>query len=158
MGQTLTKLAERDLTGKPIFPNRFVVECCEVFHTHFKNLRIVLSTTDFIKVAEGFASALSRWQKQGSPEPAQGTHIELTRKEVADANDNRILINLNRNLYLPNEGRVFAEGAEFKDEQYIHLKVRDLRWECSIEEFMILASAIQEAKTRLVGIQDATRV
>ncbi len=152
MGQTLTKLSERELTGKPIFPNRFVVELCEIFHCHYKNLRIILSTTDFINVAEGFSKALDRWKKLGSKEPKQGVHVELTRKEIADANDNRILINLNRNLYLPNEGRVFAEGAEFRDEQYVHLKVRDLRIELSLDDFHQLAGAVKEAETRLLAI------
>jgi len=150
MGQTISKLAERPLSSQPIFPHRFVIECCEKFHFHWRNLRLVLSTSDFISLAEGCAKSLDRWKKNGSPEPTQGTHIELTRKEVAkDGDDNRVLINLNRNLYNVNEGRVFAQGANFNDKLYVHLKLRDIRLELSFEDFKQLAEAVKEADEKL---------
>ncbi|MBX4189764.1 hypothetical protein KW791_00480 [Candidatus Parcubacteria bacterium] len=150
MGQTITRLADRKLEGKAVFNNRFVVEICEKVHVHYRNLRIILSLKDWISVAQGMADALKRWEKLGSPDPGD-RHIELCRKEVAcdPIGSDDIAINLNRNLYLLNEGKIFAEGAELSDQTYIHLKVRDQRLELSLSEFNQLADAIIEAKDKL---------
>ena len=60
-----------------------------------------------------------------------------------------VKVNLNTNLYNKNEGRVFAEGADFTDPAYIHLKIRDLRLELSIDEFDQLSKAVIEARETL---------
>lgn len=149
MGLTLEPLAKRKLSGKPIFSNRFVVEICEKMHTHYRNFRIVQTLDDFINMAEGFANALERWKKRGCPGTGS-RHIELCRKNIAvtDFSDS-IEINLNKNLYLENEGGIFAEGANFKEPEYIHLKIRDVRIEMSIEEFKLLTEACVEANGKL---------
>lgn len=145
MGQTIEPLAVRKLDKKPIFSNRMVIELCEKAHFHYRNIRIVQTLDDFISMAEGFSSALERWKKRGCPGTGS-RHIELCRKNVAvtDFSDN-IEINLNKNLYLENEGGIFAEGANFKDPQYIHLKIRDVRIEMSIDDFKLLSEAMSEA-------------
>lgn len=149
MGLTLEPLAKRKLTGKPIFDKRFCVEICEKVHTHYRNFRIVQSLDDFINMAEGFASALERWKKRGCPGTGS-RHIELCRKQVAvsDFSDD-VEINLNKNLYLENEGQIFAEGADFKEDEYIHLKIRDVRIELSIEDFKALTETMVQAYGRL---------
>jgi hypothetical protein len=148
MGQTLQQLSKKELTGKPIFSNRFVIEICEKVHTHYRNFRIVQSLDDFINMAEGFAHSLDRWKKRGCPGTGS-RHIELCRKNVAvtDHSDS-IEVNLNDNLYNKNEG-IYSEGADFAQPQYIHLKIRDVRIEMSIGEFNILTEALSEAKSRL---------
>jgi len=151
LGQTIDKLASRQISGNPIFSNRFVVEICEKVHVHYRNLRILMSKSDFVEMALGMRDALSRWEKQGRPEPKEGVHIELCRKDVASdpqGNDS-IDINHNKNLYVVNDGKIFAEGAEFCDQTYIHLKIRDLRIELSLGEFNELAEAIALAKDGL---------
>lgn len=150
MGRTLKKLASAEVSKKTVFNNRFVVEICEKVHVHYRNLRILMSIEDWKSMAEGMAQSLDRWKKRGEPMPSESTHIELCRKEVAKfPQGENVLINYNDNLYLKNEDRIFSEGADFKDEQYIHLKIRDLRLELSVEEFNQLADAITNAKETL---------
>jgi hypothetical protein len=147
MGHTLLPLANKKLNACAIFNNRFVVEIAETVHVHYRNLRINLSLTDWISMAQGMSDALKRWKDRGSPEPAQGTHIELCRKEVVKYPIDLDIckVNLNKNLYLQHDGKIFAEGAGLEDEQYIHLKIRDLRIELTKEDFKVLAEAVKEA-------------
>lgn len=149
MGQTLRNLSSKPLPKKTIFNNRFVVEVCEKIHIHYRNLRIVQSLSDWESMMRGMVDAYNRWLKLG--EPANGQrHIELCRKTVAMFSEEEgIKINLNRNLYKPNEGRIFSEGAEFSEPEYIHLKIRDVRLEMPVSEFLTLAEAVQEAKESL---------
>lgn len=149
MGQTIEPLSVKKLSGKPIFDKRFVVEICEKVHTHYRNIRIVQTLDDFINMAEGFSSSLERWKKRGCPGTGS-RHIELCRKQVAVADfSDTIEINLNKNLYKENEGGIFAEGANFKEPEYIHLKLRDVRIELSIEDFKVLTEAMVEAHGKL---------
>lgn len=150
MGVSLIKLTNREISNKAIFDSRFVVEICERIHLHYRNLRILLSLPDFLELAKGLVAAMERWQKLGQPEPKKGQHIELCRRKVANSPYNEgIQVNLNQNLYNANKGKIYAEGADFNEEKYIHLKIRDLRIELSLQEFKELADAIGEAKTRL---------
>lgn len=149
MGQTINNLAKCKLNGKPIFSNRFVIEICEKVHFHYRNFRIVQSLDDFINMAEGVAASLERWKKRGCPGTGS-RHIELCRKQIAVADfSDTVEVNLNKNLYIENEGGIFAEGADFKDPVYVHLKIRDTRIELSIEEFKLIAETLNEAKKRL---------
>ena len=149
MGQTIQNLAKRQIGYKSIFSNRFVVEICEKVHTHYRNIRIVQSLDNFITMAEGFASSLERWKKRGCPGTGS-RHIELCRKNVAVADfSDTVEVNLNKNLYVENEGGIFAEGADFKEANYIHIKLRDIRLEMSIEEFKIISEVFDEASKRL---------
>lgn len=147
MGKTLLALADKKISEKAVFDKRFVVEIAETVHVHYRNLRINLSLPDFISMARGMADSLKRWEERGKPEPKEGKHIELCRKEVATVplNSDYCKVNLNKNLYAENEGRIYAEGAELDDELYVHLKVRDLRLELTKKDFKELASAVKEA-------------
>lgn len=147
MGKTLLALADKKLSEKAIFDKRFVVEIAETVHVHYRNLRINMSLTDWVSMARGMSDALKRWADRGKPEPKEGQHIELCRKEVATVplNSDYCKVNLNKNLYAENEGRIYADGAELDDAQYIHVKWRDLRIECTKEEFKIMAEAFKEA-------------
>lgn len=159
MGQTITKLSFGELTGSPIFKTRFCVEICEKVHTHYRNVRFVNSLHDWVNMAEGFKDALDRWKRRGCPGTGQGVHIELCRKSIINEVENKtIAVNLNKNLYVDNEGRIFAEGADFKDDTYIHLKIGDIRIELSKEQFTEVANAIGEAKKRLEDSNIAVRV
>ena len=150
MGHTRENLSVQELNNTAIFDRRFVVEVAEKMHIHYRNLRIMLSLGDWIEFSQGCADALDRWKKQGCPEPKEGKHVELCRKKVAtDAHNDGVKVNLNDNLYLPNEGKIFAEGAVFKDKTYIHVKYRDLRLEMSLGEFKKFAEAIKEADAKL---------
>jgi hypothetical protein len=147
MGQTIIALADKKLEGKPIFDKRMVVEVAESFHFHYRNLRIVLSQTDWEQFGKGLNDAWLRWLQRGKPEAKKGQHIELCRKDVATVplDSDYCKVNLNKNLYAENEGRIYAEGAELEDDLYVHLKIRDLRIELTKKEFKVLAEAIKEA-------------
>lgn len=151
MGHTINKLSEKNIGNKAIFSNRFVIELCEKAHIHYRNVRIVQSLDDFINTAEAFVSALDRWKKRGCPGTGVGQHIELCRKKIAIADDSdTVQVNLNENLYKKNDGGIFAEGAEFsEDDNYIHVKIRDVRIEMSIKEFNLVAEAFKEAQEKL---------
>lgn len=152
MGQTIETLSSRKLAGKGIFPTRFCIEICEKVHVHHKNLRFVHTLHDFVKIAEGFRDGLDRWKRRGCPGTNANTHIELTRKEIIfEGAADTVQINLNKNLYKENEGKIFAEGANITDGSYIHVKFRDARVEMTVDEFKEFSDAIIEAKARLEG-------
>lgn len=152
MGKTLQTLAHKEVSNKTIFDKRFVVECVENFHIHYRNLRLSLSTVDFIELTKGCIQAFERWNTRGCPEHPQ-VHIELCKKQIARQPINEgIRVNLNENLYKHYEGRIFAEGSEFTEDKYIHLKIRDMRIEMPISEFKELADVIAEAKKNLEAI------
>lgn len=153
MGRTIECLSRKVIGKKSIFDSRFVLELCEKAHIHYRNIRIVQSLDDFISTAEAFVSALDRWKKRGCPGTGVNQHIELCRKKVAinDESDT-IQVNLNENLYKKNEGGIFSEGSEFlEEEKYIHVKVRDTRWEMSVSEFLLVTECFEEAKERLIN-------
>lgn len=150
MGQTIEQLATKPLGDKAIFNNRFVIEICERVHVHYRNIRHTHTLDEFITVCEGYIAAYERWKKRGCPGTGQGVHIELARKKIVVVDDNNsININLNKNLYKENEGQIFAEGADFHEDEYIHLKIRDTRIELSVAEFKALTEAAMEAYGKL---------
>jgi hypothetical protein len=159
MGHTIQTLAEKKIEERSIFNNRFVVEICEKCHTHYRNLRIVQSLDDWVLMAEGFRDALERWKKRGCPGTGKDKHIELCRKNIVivDQND-KIQVNLNHNLYNEHKDQIFSEGANFTEEKYIHLKIRDLRLEMSVAEFKELANCVTSAKERLDVIEANQRL
>jgi hypothetical protein len=146
VGHTIIALADRKFPEHAIFNNRLVVEVAETIHFHYRNLRIALSEQDWKEFGKGMSDAWKRWNDRGCP-PAGSGHIELCRKEVAKnpIDKDFCKVNLNKNLYAVNEGRIFAEGAELADDTYIHVKVRDVRLEFTKEEFKIFSEAIKEA-------------
>jgi len=147
LGQTIKNLANEKLNNPAIFNNRFVVESCEDFHFHYRNLRIRISYADWPQFAKGFSDSYLRWEKQGRP---FGKHTELCRKMVATIpKDDGVQINLNKNLYKQNEGRIFSEGTDLKDDEYIHVKIRDMRLEFTKDEFLKLADCFIKAKEAL---------
>jgi hypothetical protein len=158
MGHTIKPLVSVEIEKKSVFNNRFCIEICEKVHTHYRNLRIVQSLDDFITMASGFSDALERWKKRGCPGTGNGIHIELCRKQIAICDDsNLIQVNLNDNLYNKNKDGIFALGADFTDEKYIHMKLRDLRLEMSINEFKEFADAVSKASRELENL-DSTLV
>lgn len=155
MGQTIRTLAAKPLPSKTVFNNRLVIEICEAVHIHYRNLRIIQSISAFEKIGGAFANALDRWKRRGEPETERGRHIELARVQVDQSShaDDMVRINLNKNLYPENAGKIFSEGAEIEDDTYLHVKIRDLRIELSRQEFVIIADAFTEAKAKLIDGQ-----
>lgn len=156
MGHTIKPLASVEISQKSIFNNRFCIEICEKVHTHYRNLRIVQSLDDFITMASGFSDSLDRWKKRGCPGTSKNRHVELCRKQIAITDEsNLIQVNLNDNLYNKNEGGIFSLGADFTDEKYIHLKIRDIRLEMSLNEFKEFANVVAQANE---GLKDTNSI
>lgn len=148
MGNTIKELAKKDIESRSIFNNRFVVEICEKVHVHYRALRLNLSLSDFLEMAQGMSKSLERWAKIGNPEPKKGVHIELCRRKVAqDVHNDGLQVNFNSNLYDVHKGQIFAEGADLKDKAYIHLKIRDMRIELTEKDFKDLADVVGTAKS-----------
>lgn len=159
MGRSLAKLAKGEISNKAIFNNRLVIEIAENVHVHYRNLRIELKLHDFLEVCRAFITAKERWEKQGCPKPGKNVHIELCRRKVAhDAVNKGLQINLNDNLYNKNEGKIFAEGADFLEKRYIHFKMRDLRIEMPIDECREVADAFTEADCYLNTLLQEGRI
>jgi hypothetical protein len=151
VGQTVQTLSSRELKEPAIFDKRFVVESCEDFHVHYRNLRINLSFPDWQSLGKGFADSFNRWLRKGSPVDG---HSELCRKSVASHPKNDgIKLNLNKNLYKGNSGKIFSKGTDLPDDEYIHFKYRDIRLEMTIDEFNKMADCFKEAKENLLEIQ-----
>jgi hypothetical protein len=94
--------------------------------------------------------ALERWKKRGQPPTSPKNHIELVRHELElDSDDGMLRINLNKNLYPHYDGRIFSEGSEFKDEEYVHVKLWDYRFEMTKEQFKTMAKGFHEAREAL---------
>ena len=114
------------------FNNRFVVEACEDFHFHYRNLRLSISYADWPFFAKGFADSYARWEKQGKP---FGTHTELCRKTVASNAKNEEIKILQVQL---NSALQHIEGlkatVELKGQELIQVKLeRDNLLEVSTE-------------------------
>lgn len=156
MGHTVKPLAKKEISKKSIFNNRFVIELCEKIHVHYRSLRLNLSVRDWIEMCEGFIKAYQRWKDRGAPDVGL-KHVELCRKTVGkDTHHDDIQINLNRNLYPHNAGRIFSEGANFDEPYYIHLKIRDMRVELSLAEYQKLSEAVKEANGKLADSDTRT--
>jgi len=156
MGRTLKPLVNKKLDKEPIFSNRFVIELAEAIHIHYRNLRLTLSLQDFKEIANGFITSLNRWNSRGRPEPKQEQHIELCRKKIAfDPHNDGIKVNWNENLYKQNKDKIYAEGTNFDEDTYCHVKLRDLRYECTMNEFNEIVDAFVEAREKLNVIRKA---
>ena len=157
MGLTKRNLSTRAVDRNTVFNNRFVTEICEDVHVHYRNLRIVMSLDDWVDFARGNKQALERWEKLDRPECNPKSHIELCRKKVAiDSKEDMVRINLNKCLYPKFEGKIYAEGAEIDEDEYVHVKIRDLRLEMTKDEFKVLAGAFKEAEGKLDEAEDSS--
>lgn len=149
MGHTLKQLSKRELPQTAIFDRRFVIEVCEKIHFHYRNIRLNLSLTDWIELCQGCIKAFDRWQKRGNPEPGK-KHIELCRRKVGtETYNDGIQINFNKNLYNLHKNDIYSAGASLEDEEYVHVKIRDIRIELTKQEFKVLAEAVNEAEEQL---------
>ena len=146
MGKTLATLANTEVESNPIFDDRFVAECCETYHIHWRNTRLELNEQDFQAIATLFHGVYEQAQRDGWKKPQKDQHIELGKASISKPEkETRITAELCENLYRT----VYVGGCDFKDSDYIHLHYGDLRLEVPITEFRALASIMSEAVARL---------
>ena len=65
MGKVILPLSEGELSEKTIFDRRFVIECCETFHLHWRNLRLELSADNWIQLVEAFETGIANGAPTG---------------------------------------------------------------------------------------------
>ena len=62
MGKVILPLSEGELSEKTIFDRRFVIECCETFHLHWRNLRLELSADNWLQLVDAFETGIAKWR------------------------------------------------------------------------------------------------
>ena len=146
MGRILQHLAETNIDTKTIFDRRMVLECCETFHLHWRNLRLEFNHENFLKFIETVISAFKNWQANGLPR--QHAHFEMGRNLLSHpmCAPDEFKIERCDNLYKQHRG---SRDAEFFEDDFIHIHYRDLRMEMPRDEFLEIAERFREAKENL---------
>lgn len=145
MGKVIANLGATRLPRQTVFGDRFVVECCESFHVHFRNLRLELGPEDFGRVMTALEETANTWRSHG--QPAAHAHLELGRALVAGTEDPVFSVELCENLY-----KKWPTGwdARFhREDSFVHVHWRDMRLEMSNAEFLALAETTRTAHETL---------
>lgn len=143
MGKTLLPLATAKIPKKTIFDKRFVVECCETFHFHWRNLRLELTHENFLDFVATFEQALHNWRSAGSPSSAP--HFEMGRMRIANpiCTPDDFKIEVCENLYKTHET---SKDSHFLEEDtFVHMHYRDLRVEMANSDFLRFAGTVRTA-------------
>ena len=150
MGKVIAPLAEGTVPEHTIFDRRFVLECCERFHFHWRNLRLELTADNWNEFVRTFEAAIATWRANGSPR--EHVHLELA-KHLMDLNEvvrpTTVGVELCANLYKEMRA-THGKDAEFWDEDaFVHFHYRDLRFEMSIADFLAFSKTMSDARDRL---------
>ncbi|MBX2989653.1 MAG: glycosyltransferase [Bacteroidetes bacterium] len=143
MGKTLLPLVAAKIPKKTIFDKRFVIECCETFHFHWRNLRLELTHENFLDFVATFEQALHNWRNAGSPSSAP--HFEMGRMRIANpiCTPDDFKIEVCENLYKTHET---SKDSHFLEEDtFVHMHYRDLRVEMANNDFLRFAGTVRAA-------------
>ncbi len=150
MGKILKILASTKLPKNTIFSDRFVAECCETFHFHFRNLRFEVTRDDFLQLRQALREIEENYVRHG--EPKSHHHLELCRAVLNPQNSSQELsVELCENIY-----KKYFTGwdSHFHNEDtFIHLHWRDMRIEMSNAEFIEFGKAVSQAYKKLQSYQ-----
>ncbi|HWB23113.1 MAG TPA: glycosyltransferase [Gaiellaceae bacterium] len=141
------------MPANTVFDRRFVLECCERFHIHWRNIRLELTPENWIGFVNTFEQAIATWRANGSPR--QHEHLELARylmdtSEIVHPTE--VEVELCENLY-KNLRETHGADAEFWEEDaFVHFHYRDMRFEMSIEDFLGFSKAMADGRERLQTI------
>ncbi|MFN0153498.1 MAG: protein kinase domain-containing protein [Gaiella sp.] len=149
MGKVLRELASGEMPGQTIFDRRMVVECCETFHVHWRNLRLELSHPNWLDFMATVARAGEAWHEAGAPPSAP--HLELARHWIEhEVGGGEVDVELCDNLYVKAPSP-FGEGALLDDPDFVHFHIHDLRVEMSVAEFVAFSGVLARARRPLVA-------
>ncbi|HZQ82086.1 MAG TPA: hypothetical protein VFB25_08930 [Gaiellaceae bacterium] len=153
MGKVIAPLAEGTVPEHTVFDRRFVVECCERFHIHWRNLRLELTADNWNEFVQTFEEAIATWRAHGSPR--EHPHLELG-KYLMDLNEvvhpTTVGVELCENLYKQMRA-THGQDAEFWEEDaFVHFHYRDLRFEMSIADFLAFSKTMSDARERLTQL------
>ena len=153
MGKTLELLAKGEVPRNTIFSERFVVECCETFHLHFRNVRFEFDHGNFVRLREALKEMEETYSRCG--EPKSHHHLELGRALLDSATSSKELsVELCENIY-----RKYPTGWDshfHREPTFIHLHWRDLRIEMSNSEFMEFGRVVRTAHERMTSLKYKT--
>ena len=146
MGAPIQYLSVQKVNPFVIFPNRFVIECDETVHIHYRNMRMEMSEENFDKIAEAFVKAKEKKDKEGIHcNPRQ--HLELSRAMIYDhikEDEWEVTKDLNQYKLLK------YDNAEFYDDNvFIHIHWKGIRTELSKDEFREYVDNLVEARDNL---------
>ena len=90
MGNPKRTLSEKYFAGAPLYSDCVRVEQCEAMHIHWRDMRILLTLSQFKAISELMETVSEKWNGQLSP----NTDIPLCQKTLPDATlfENRGLI------------------------------------------------------------------
>jgi len=150
VGKVILPLSEGELSDKTIFDRRFVIECCETFHLHWRNLRLELSADNWIQLVEAFEQGIAKWRAHGSPR--SHPHLELARFLMDTSqivNGSTANAELCENLYKTLRETHGADAEFWVEDAFVHFHYRDLRVEMPIADFLQFSKTMTEAHTKL---------
>jgi hypothetical protein len=150
VGKVIDALAHGPMPEQTIFDKRMVVECCETFHLHWRNLRLELSPENWVDFLATMERAAAAWQANGAPR--SHVHLELARHWIQHppVNTGELDVELCDNLYKV-APPPFGDGALLDDDDFVHFHIHDLRVEMSVAEFVQFAGILAAARDRLAA-------
>jgi hypothetical protein len=152
MGEVILPLADGEVPKHTIFDRRFVIECCETFHLHWRNMRLELSAENFVKLVETLEKAIATWRAHGCP--PEHHHLELS-KFMMDVDDvvkpTELGVELCRNLYRDYRETHGADAEFWEEDAFVHFHYRDMRFEMSIEDFLAFSQTMAEGRETLLA-------
>jgi hypothetical protein len=143
MGKVILPLSEGELSEKTIFDRRFVIECCETFHLHWRNLRLELSADNWLQLVDVFETGIAKWRAHGSPR--SHPHLELARflmdtSEIVHPTTANA--ELCENLYKTLRETHGADAEFWVEDAFVHFHYRDLRVEMPIADFLAFSKTM----------------
>ena len=150
MGKVIAPLADGKVPEHTIFDKRFVLECCERFHIHWRNMRLELTADNWIEFVRTFEEAIATWRSNGSPR--EHFHLELA-KHLMDTKEivhpTSVEVELCENLYKSMRETHGADAEFWHEDAFVHFHYRDLRFEMSIADFLGFSETMASARERL---------
>ena len=150
MGKVIAPLAEGVVPSQTIFDRRLVIECCERFHIHWRNMRLELTAENWKAFVSTFESAIAKWRECGSPD--EHMHLELA-KYMMDTNEivhpMSVGVELCENLYKSMKDTHGADADFWDEDAFVHFHYRDMRFEMSVADFMGFSTAMSSARHKL---------
>ena len=131
MGDIKKILGFKKLNSSPLFCNDLRVENAESIHLHWRDLRILMSQSQFSTLHNGVTEAVINWDGALSNEDLVLSHTNLPDK-----------------IIFKDEAKV----EELRDGN-IHFHWRDLRLELTPEDFLSLCELIISSKNSYGGVE-----
>lgn len=138
MGEVKKILADHKL-AKPIsdhYHNDILIELCESFHIHLRNLRIALDYEEFERILRYFFNTSNAWHDDGKPKPS-----EMRRDRQIHYVKGKI-----KPIHGVENDALCVEELE---DGHIHVHYRSLRLDLSKREFKEFADVIIRAYDKL---------